>query len=206
MSDVNDTLGSVGRAEMLGRTLDARIRNIRTATPGVINRYLEGDQVADVELPVRPGGEAQPVLASRPVLIMGGGDGYLVFPYSAGDTGLVVVCDTDIGAWRASGDVGPPADDGRHGLGGGVFIPGLRVAGEEVAAPAGATVLAGGDVRLGDSAATKLAMNDDIVGAINTWAAAVSVAITALGGDVTVATGQLAIDLAASKSKIKVDS
>jgi len=206
MSDPDDTPGDVSTPELFRRVLDAQRRSIRTATPGRVRAYRRDEQTADVELPVRPDGEEQPVLSSVPVVCLGGGDGYLTFPHGAGDTGLVVFCDTEIGAWRASGDVGAPADEGRLNSAGPVYLPGLRPTADAVAVVAGATILAGSDVRLGAASATKAVVHEDAITAILTWADAVSAAITALGGDVTGALATLTTDLGAAKSPtVKVE-
>jgi len=181
MADNENITGNVSRPELLRRVLDAQRRTIRTATPGVIQSYRRtGDQknTADVELPVRPEGEAQTVLSHVPVLILGGGDGYLIFPYEAGDPGVVNFCDTEIGTWRTSGDVGAPADDGRLNSAGPVLIPGLRPVGDALDAPAGATVLAGSDVRLGDGAATKAAIHEDLLSDLNSLCNSLSTWVT----------------------------
>jgi hypothetical protein len=67
-----------------------------------------------------------PVLAGIPVSWLRGGGYFLSMPLEAGDGGLIVFTDTDIGAWRDSGAVADPGDERRHGLGGAVFVPGLE--------------------------------------------------------------------------------
>ena len=182
----DDITGSVTAPELWRRVLEAQRRTIRTATVGRIQTYRrtgDGRNTADVELPIRPGGEEQPVLSHAPVLMMGGGDGYLIFPFTEGDPGLVMFCDTEIGTWRQSGDVGEPADDARLGASGPVMIPGVRPVDETLDAPAGVTALCGSDVRLGSITATKAAVHEDLLsdldsllGALDTWGQAVQVA------------------------------
>ncbi len=54
-----------------------------------------------------------------------GGGYFLTMPLEEGDEGLIIFTDTDLGAWRDSGQVSDPGDERRHGLGGAVFRPGL---------------------------------------------------------------------------------
>ena len=67
-----------------------------------------------------------PVLPDVPVAWPRGGGYFLHLPLAAGDGGLILVTDTDIGAWRETGQVSDPGDERRHGLGGAVFYPGLE--------------------------------------------------------------------------------
>lgn len=67
-----------------------------------------------------------PVLPAIPVSWPRGGGYFLSMPLVAGDGGLIMFTDTDIGAWRDSGEVADPGDERRHGLGGAVFVPGIE--------------------------------------------------------------------------------
>lgn len=128
------------RPEVLRRVLETDRAEIHTAKPGRIVAYDKNTQTATVRLGVRqviPSGdddtpdttEEYPDLHSVPVLFPGSGTFYVSWGLRAGDTGLVVFCDTDIGQWR--GGAGEGAEDpgvtARHSLAGAVFLPGLFV-------------------------------------------------------------------------------
>ncbi len=81
-----------------------------------VSRNADEDRIVDT-LPIMPG---------IPVAWPRGGGYFFHFPLVSGDSGLVVVTDTDIGAWRESGQVSDPGDEGRHELGGATFYPGLE--------------------------------------------------------------------------------
>jgi len=171
-------------SETFNRVLSAWQKNIRTATPGRIQSYERDTHSADVEPVVHHDGEAPPVLPDRTVFVMGGGASYLAFPHDIGDTGLLIVCDSDIGNWLRGGDAVNPADQARHELAGSVFLPGLRTSEDCPDAPAGATVLAGDDLRLGDSCATKAVVHENLLNDFSsmlsdlaTWVSAIDMAI-----------------------------
>jgi Phage protein Gp138 N-terminal domain len=67
-----------------------------------------------------------PVLPDVPVEWPRGGGYFLSMPLEAGDGGALWFPDTDIGAWRETGQVVDPGDERLHALGGAVFRPGLE--------------------------------------------------------------------------------
>lgn len=126
------------RAEVLRRIQETDRTEIHTWKPAIVRSYDADTQTAEVVIGVQeilPSGdedtpdEAQdfPIL-TVPVIQFRAGRFFIHFPVENGTTGIVLFSDTDINAWRA-GD-GAPADPGiatRHGLSGGVFVPGLHV-------------------------------------------------------------------------------
>jgi len=165
--------------EVLTAAIDARTSEMRVAMPAVVVGYNHAEQWADVRPAVSAPGEEQPIVPHVPVLWPRGGTGYLLLPLAADDSGLLVCCDADIAEWRRTGEVGAPADDARHHLQSAVFIPGLVPTGHEVTSGgAGAAVLSADTVRLGDAAASKAAVHEDLLsdlnaflGALTTWGA-----------------------------------
>lgn len=61
-----------------------------------------------------------------PVYTPGAGDAFLQFPIAAGDQGLLIFADRNIGGWIANGGVNPMPDLRAHDISDGIFIPGLN--------------------------------------------------------------------------------
>ena len=207
-------------AELLRRAVDDRLSSLHTALPGKIVSYDAATQTANVEPQVREGGETLPVIQKVRVGWPRGGDGYLVFPIEAGDYGLLVFCERDITSWVTAGEAENAGDVAKHSLQGAVFYPGIFPSGHDLDAPSGASVLSGGDVRLGGSGAVdyvlkgdqwKTALDSWLI-SVSTWAVACQVAITMAGGPPTAgadyisATNDLVTAFQASLSaKVKVE-
>ncbi len=200
----------ISQAELLNRVMASVVAEIHTSQPGVIESYDRINQVADIKPVVQLAGEELPVLPNIPVIWPRGGDGYLHLPLDAGDTGLIVSCEVDVGTWRARGQAGNPGDNGRHELAFSVFVPGLVASGDTLNTASGATILGGSDVRLGgDSAVEKVILGESNRDAITTWAAAVSTAFSTLTPpvDISAATTTLTTQLnAALSGSVKVKS
>lgn len=183
----------ISEREMLRRVIASALLEVHTSQPGRVESYDAERQVADVLPEVRPGGEALPVIPCVPVIWPRGGGAYLHLPLERGDTGLIVSCEVDVAHWRVRGQPGVPGDTRRHHLAHSVFLPGLAVASATLQTSAGATVLAGSDLRLGAADAdqqvlggndTKDAMNTWL-SALSTWMSAVKTAVLLPGGDLT---------------------
>lgn len=108
---------------------------LHVAVPGRVQSYDAAAQTVVVEPQTKKVSrdaddtrivDTLPVLPAIPVSWPRGGGYFLSMPLEAGDGGLIVFTDTDIGAWRDSGQVADPGDERRHGLGGAVFVPGLE--------------------------------------------------------------------------------
>jgi len=156
-------------AEVLSEILDERAGAIHTAMPGLVRRYDHTSQTAHIEPQLRIDGAELPVIPDVPV----------VWPLAyrdltAGETVLLVFCESDIGLWRQQGEAGEPQDAGRHGLHGAVAIAGLARASATKTFTAGSTVLPGTDLRLGVATAAQGVLQG------TAYQAAMSVVLTAL--------------------------
>lgn len=65
-------------------------------------------------------------LLDCPVLTPQGGGAFIQFPIAAGDQGIVVFADRNIGSWFQNGDNTAMPDLRAHNLSDGIFIPGIN--------------------------------------------------------------------------------
>lgn len=126
------------QAETLRRVLESFAVDLHVSLPGKVRSYDAATQTAEIEIQVRrviPAAEdtdedtveAYPILPSVPVLwprVQGAG--FLHMKLAAGATVLVLFSEADLGQWRATGEVSDPGLSTRHGLSGGVVLPGLH--------------------------------------------------------------------------------
>lgn len=105
------------------------------ALPAQVQAYDAAKQVVDVKPMLKRISRtadderivsALPVLPAVPVAFPRGGHFYFRFPIAAGDSGLVIFCDADLGAWRDSGQDSDPGDSRVQDYNGAVFVPGLE--------------------------------------------------------------------------------
>jgi hypothetical protein len=114
---------------------EARL-GIRTMQPAKIVTYSDVTSTATIELAhqtVERGKDgntevsrAPYVLQNVPVLQLGGDDAYLRMPIVPGSTGLALISDRSIAAWRVDGNSHPPPMPHTHNLGDCVFLAGVR--------------------------------------------------------------------------------
>lgn len=123
--DLSTVLGEIQRSSLM---------SLYVATPGTVQSYDSATQTATIVMGVQrqvPDDkgilqtEEMPALPDVPVLFPRSTSFALTLPLAAGDSGLVVFCDRNIGQWRALGTQSPAADAEMLGLSGPVFIPGL---------------------------------------------------------------------------------
>jgi len=118
-------------SELVTRAVRKAARNIRVAMPCRVVSYDPGRSMVAVEI-VMPEREddgretAQPVIPEVPVSFPRGGGFFMTHPISAGDTGLVVFGDRDVGGWVADGDTAMPESERMHSITDGFFIPGVQ--------------------------------------------------------------------------------
>lgn len=130
----------LSEAELLQLAIDSRLIDLHTSFPARVEAYYpksqSGDGIPTVDVTPQlnrslPDGsdnfvsEPLPKLADVPVVFPRCGKYAITFPLVAGDYVLVVCCQRNIGAWRATGAQGDPGDLGTHTLDGAVAIAGL---------------------------------------------------------------------------------
>jgi hypothetical protein len=139
-----------------------------------LSRNADDDRIVDT----------LPILSAVPVEWPRGGGYFLCMPLVQGDEGTILFTDTDLGAWRDSGQVSDPGDERRHALGGAVFRPGLSSVARVLAgASTGHLVLGkdggpavhidGSTVQLGATGGAALALAN---ASFQSWVSAVSTA------------------------------
>lgn len=120
--------------ELIQLAIEAHMAEVHVAMPAVVRSYDRAKGTVSVSLPVSamvPDGSGNyvsdpyPPLVDVPIEWPRCGKFSITFPLEAGDTGMVVCCERNIGVWRTTGAVGDCGDVGMHTLDGAVFRPGL---------------------------------------------------------------------------------
>lgn len=173
---------------------EARL-GIRTMQPAKIVTYEDATSTATIELAhqtVERGKDgntevlrAPYVLQNVPVLQLGGDDAYLRMPIVPGSTGLALISDRSIAAWRVDGNSHPPPMPHTHNLGDCVFLAGVRADSNPLPpATMGGAVLEAAAIQLGVGAILGAArVNDPTVAdsGMVAFMSAISAAFSALG-------------------------
>lgn len=107
------------------------LRSINCVKPGVVQSFDSTRKTAEVSilfkrvLPTGATGD-YPLLVDVPVVTLQGGGGYIQFPISPGDQGLLFFSDRNIDAWFQTGSQAPPNDARAHDLSDGFFLCGVN--------------------------------------------------------------------------------
>jgi hypothetical protein len=149
-------------ADVLLEATEDRVRRLHTAEPGEVLEYNATEQVVTVRPFIQRGvldddgayvREDAPEVFDVPVMFPRTRAGYLTFPISQGDTGLIVYAMRDIGQWRYTGQRGSPGDHRVASMAGAIFIPGLYARKDKLSNVSNQHVvlsgLDGAEVRLG---------------------------------------------------------
>lgn len=153
------SLEEITLAELLQLAMNDRQVELHVSMPAKVESYNASAQTADVvpqlnrSMPDGAGNyvtEKLPKLQAVPVVFPRCGQFGITFPVQAGDYGLLVFCERNIGAWRSTGTQGDPGDLGMHTLDGAVFIPGLFPDSKPASSASGSDMIIGSDTS-GDS-------------------------------------------------------
>jgi len=121
-------------ADVVIEGIEDRLREFHTAEPGRIVSFDAAKQTAIVRPMLQRAVlddddeyqlETPPDIHDVPVQFPRSRLGYLTFPISQGDSGLIVYAMRDIGQWRYTGPQGSPGDQRVASMAGAVFLPGL---------------------------------------------------------------------------------
>jgi len=179
-------------ADALQAAVRSAVGQVRTAVPAVLLSYDRSTQRArirpTVRIPFRDPSTGLvseyvqlPAVSNVPVQWVGGANGSITVDPAEGDTGMMMLCDRDIAAWKRTGNEDTsPGDTRRMDLSDAVFILGLYSDADLLPSSAyaeGAMVLRSDDVRLGSaSASSKVALNDEVASDFTTLKNAISAA------------------------------
>lgn len=170
-----------GFGEVMEAFLQDRTAQIAVAVPGEVTAWNSLTETVAVTPQVHgPDGAPRPTVPQCPVLFVG--------PYwdiQIGEQGLLVICDHDIETWWRTGQASAPPTRQSHRMGNAVFIPGIRPMTSPRVHKTGAAILerpaALGEVLLGTPTATKAALHEDFLSALNTFLTALDTWGTAVG-------------------------
>jgi hypothetical protein len=102
---------------------------------GTIQTFYPEDQTADIFLNYKrvslyqegsSGITDYPILVKCPVVVLGGGVGYVSFPITSGDSCLVFFCDREIDTWFTNGGINAPQSARIHDLNDGIALVGIK--------------------------------------------------------------------------------
>lgn len=169
-------------AEVIRKAIDARLLDVHTAMPGVVEKYDSARQVADIRLVVKHAYdtadgvalEELPVLPEVPIVWPRTALASMHMPLAAGDGVLVVFTEADDHGWRKNAQApGAPGDLQRHGLSYGYAIPGCspeasRIPATDVSGTDVVLNVTGGSIRMGGPTADFVALASKTDTALNT--------------------------------------
>lgn len=121
--------------QLLAAHTNARVLNVHTAIPGIIDSFDPDTQTAKVKPTIKTlytpdNDDAQwlerPLCVDVPVCFPGSGDYVLTFPIKQGDECLLVFCERAIDNWFTEGGVQEQSDYREHDASDAVAIVGLR--------------------------------------------------------------------------------
>ena len=169
--------------EVMEQAFGSSLGRLRAVDVGEVTAWNRTQQWADVRPTIlNADGSARATVPRCAVVFPGA-----YWDLETGETGLLLVCDRDYHRWWRTGEDSVPLTTGNHVIGNSVFLPGLRsstdereLAGDSVVLPRSTT---GGTVRLGTYDATKAAVHEDLLSALDglltdlsTWVTAVDAA------------------------------
>ncbi len=130
MSD--DASEQITLDELIRLGIDARLVEVHTALPAVVREYDRAAGTVGVSIPISkmvPDGsgnfvaEGYPTLKDIRIEWPGCGKFLITWPLEAGDEGVLVICQHNLGPWRTAGDAVEAGDVAMHTLDGAVFRP-----------------------------------------------------------------------------------
>ena len=135
MGDKSSNLATL--AANIKQGIEARLKELHTAMPGIIQSFDAATQLASVQPAIRRifvtrDGDSEilvpsdlPILINVPVIFPRGGGFSLTFPVAKGDECLLVFCERSIDNWHETGKVKKPGSRRFHSLSDATALVGL---------------------------------------------------------------------------------
>jgi len=176
--------------ETVSALLQASNSRVKGAVVVKVQSFSRTACTAVVEPQVRRGAETEAPITDVPVLFPGAR-----WDVQAGEYGVLLTAGLNWRRWWRTGQVSPVEDGAQHDNATGVLLLGLHPQSAAPSIPSSSTVLekptVGGTVRLGDAAATKAVVHEDLLsglanllGVLDTWGASVGTATGVAWGPV----------------------
>lgn len=121
--------GTPSLEKVLATAIEARLFDVHTGIPGVVESYDPGTETVTV----RPALKRKyqdgtlvelPLILNVPVLFPRGGKASITFPLKKGDSGFLLISERSLDVWKAKGGVVDPNDPRKFNLTDAVFFPG----------------------------------------------------------------------------------
>lgn len=199
-------------AEIIRRGIEARLLDLHTALPGIVQSYDSTTNTVDVLPAVRRPIETKdaqithedlPIIPGVPVAFPQSAAFTATWPLAKGDGVLIVFCEAAIGNWQLQGTAVDAGDLRRHDLSHAVAIPGISPNTTSLPTSATAAVLEVNSpattVNVGAGATEFVVLADKLVTAFNTHTH--SGVTTGAGVTGTPAAPMVAATIAATKLK-----
>jgi len=167
--------------EVMESFLQDRSAQIAVAVPGTVTAWNSLTETVAVTPQVHglDGAPRAPV-PQCPVLFPGPH-----WDIQIGEQGLLIICDHDIETWWRTGQASAPPTRQSHRIGNAVFVPGIRPVTSPRTHKTGAAILerpvVAGEVLLGTATATKAALHESFLSALDTFLTALDTWGTAVG-------------------------
>lgn len=204
--------GNLRMAELLSEAMDARLLDVHTAIPAVVDRFDDGENTVDATpavkhvVPALDGGirsEKMPTINDIPIAWPGSKTCYIKWQIPVGSTVLLIFNEACIAQFRDTGQVSEPGDLARHDLSYPYAIP-IRGPKEGPAAVGATFVVEGPEIKLGGAAEELVALASLVKDRLDTIQQTFDAHVHPAPGGATSPTGTLIGplgDVAASKVK-----
>lgn len=190
-------LEDITLAELIHMVIDSRLIDVHVSLPAKVESYDASTQtvsvtpminrmVPDGDTPPNYVSEKLPKLADVPVAQPRGGGFFAAFPLQAGDYGMLVFAERNMGTYRSTGNQSDPGDLTMHGLSGAYFVPAVApdskalsnahatnlVIGSDTNGSSRIVIKPSGEIDAGAAAANFVAMANKVLTELNSIATA----------------------------------
>jgi hypothetical protein len=189
-------LEEITEDELINSFIDARLNQLHKIAIGRVDSYdaskgtvsvtpMINRMLADGATPPNYVSEPLPALADVQVAHIRGGGFFVAVPLQPGDFGILLYCDRNHAAWRATGNRTDPGDLGLHTMSSALFVPAIApdkqaiqnadannlVVGSDSNGSSRIVIKPSGEIDAGASAAQFVAMANKVLTELNKIAA-----------------------------------